>query len=247
MDLYHFYKGIVRPVSWLLWRPRLLGEHNIPNEGGVILAPNHVSWSDTFLLPVNIRRRVTFGAKKELFEHDGQLGRWFLALFLKTVGMVPIDRSSGRGAMEGVKPLVNAVKKGQIISIFPEGTRSPDGRLYKGHTGIARMVAETGAPVVPVGNIRTQFVKGKFGIPTMRRPMIIVGKPLDFSEFGPNPTAAQLRWMTDEIMAAIQSLTGQRYVNVFASRVKVGDLQGVDVSDRVQLRPGGGPAPKGRP
>lgn len=241
---YQFFKHLCQPVFWVLWRPKLIGQENIPAQGGAVLAPNHVSAGDTVLLPTQLRRTIIFPAKKELFAPGGGLKHRFIAWFLKSSGMVPIDRTGGRAAAAGLEPVVAVLKAGGVVGIFPEGSRSPDGRLYKGHTGVARIVATAGVPVLPVGNLNTQFVKGRFGIPTMRRPRIIVGPPLHFDQFGDQPTGEQLRWMTDEVLAAIQQLTGQTYVDVYATRVKYGDLRGADLSDRVRERPGGGPAPK---
>lgn len=241
---YHVYKRVAQPIFWALWRPRLVGEENIPASGGAVLAPNHISAGDTFLLPTNIKRQVVFAAKKELFAPSRNPRRRALAWFLRTGGMVPIDRLGGRAATAGLEPVLKVLRDGGMVGIFPEGTRSPDGRLYKGHTGVARLAASAGVPVVPVGNVHTQFVRGRFGIPTIRRPLIVVGPPLRFDEIGSSPNGEQLRWMTDEIMAAIQRLTGQEYVDVYSTRVKYGDLKDADLSDRVKERPGGGPAPE---
>ena len=233
---YGFFTPIVRGVI----RPWVSGAENIPAEGGAILAANHLAAAETILLPASITRRMTFPAKAELFRGDRGPVSKVLAWFLKAVGQVPMDRSGGAVSAQGLQPVIDALAGGALVGIFPEGTRSPDGRLYKGKTGVARLVVASGAPVLPVGMVGTQAERGALGVPMLKRPGIIIGEPLDFSEYRGATDQRTLRHITDRIMAAIQELTGQSYVDVYASRVKHGDLRGADLGDRQLDHPGEG-------
>ena len=246
-----WYAVFKRPFRWLSkwgYRGRTEGEENVPREGGVILAANHVSAIDTYVMPALMRRQVTFPAKAELFAGDRGLSSKVVAWFLKAVGQVPLDRSGGRASMDGLGPIVAAVKEGSVAGIFPEGTRSPDGRLYKGKTGVARLALATGAPVVPVGVVDTKVTGTKLGfIPWADHPVIRFGTPLDFSAYaGREEDRKLVRWVTDEIMAAIQELTGQTYVDAYATSIKYGGMSDEEVARRTLPRPGGGPAPEPR-
>ncbi|CAI9399633.1 lysophospholipid acyltransferase family protein [Aestuariimicrobium sp. T2.26MG-19.2B] len=236
---YWFLKWtIFRPVCVVAFRPWIKGDENIP-EGGAILAGNHLSAGDTFLLPALIHRRLTFPAKAELFAGDRGVRSKVVAWFLKAVGQVPMDRSGGRASATGLGPVTQTLKDGGLVGIFPEGTRSGDGRLYKGRTGVARLALDGGVPVLPVGFVNTAFTRGLFGIPVMRRPGVIIGKPLDFSAFeGRQDELKVLRHVTDEVMAAIQELTGQEYADVYGTRVKFGDLKDADLTPHLKSRPG---------
>lgn len=242
-----FKRLLMRPIA-RTFRPWVRGEENIPATGGVILASSHLSYGETVLLPAMIRRRMTFPVKAEMFQMPGPWGRT-VGWFLTAVGQVPIDRSGGRASAQGLSPVMQELENGGVIGIFPEGTRSPTGQLFKAKTGVARMALEAGVPVVPVGMVGTQFRRNRLGIPVMDHPGIIIGKPLDFSEWaGREGELKVLRHVTDEVMAAIQRLTGQEYVDVYASRVKFGDLSGADLSRFVLERPGHGrPLPPERP
>lgn len=237
---YWFLKWtLFRPVSIVAFRPWSKGSENIP-EGGAILAGNHLSAGDTFLLPALIKRRLTFPAKAELFKGDHGLRSKVVAWFLTAVGQVPMDRSGGRASATGLGPVMQTLADGGFVGIFPEGTRSVDGNLYKGRTGVARLALESGVPVLPVGFVNTEFRKGLFGIPLMHRPGVIIGEPIDFSEFaGRQNELKVLRHVTDEVMAGIQQLTGQTYVDVYSTRVKFGDLKGADLTPHIVARPGG--------
>lgn len=247
MLAYHLFKNLLfTPVSKLAFRPWVRGEGNIPATGGVIMAGNHLSYGETFLLPALIKRRMTFPVKAEMWEIPGVKGK-VIGWFLTAVGQVPVDRSGGRASAEGLDPVMKELQAGGVIGIFPEGTRSPTGDMFKGRTGVARMALEAGVPIIPVGMVGTEFVKGRLGIPLMNHPGIIIGEPMDFSEFaGREGELKVLRHVTDEVMAAIQQLTGQRYVDVYATRAKFGDLKDKDLSPHVLERPGAGrplPAP----
>jgi 1-acyl-sn-glycerol-3-phosphate acyltransferase len=225
----------------LLFRPWIEGEENVPRRGAAILVSNHISAGDTFLLPSMISRRVTFPAKVELFHGKGFGGR-LLAWFLKGVGQVPMDRSGGRASAGSMDSVLGVLRAGNLLGIYPEGTRSPDGRLYKGKTGVARLVLRAGVPVIPVAMINTQFVKSKFfGIPIMRRPGIRIGRPMDFSGYSGSGNDRQvLRWITDEIMNAVLELSGQVYVDAYGASVKEALEQGQQVDVKILSRPGEG-------
>ncbi len=215
--LYTFFKyALVRPVCRVFFRPWVEGEENIPDTGGVVLAGNHLSAGDTFLLPAMITRRMTFPAKAELFQGTGFKGR-LLAWFLTVVGQVPMDRSGGRASADALRPIYEVLERGDVVGIFPEGTRSHDGRLYRGRTGVARLVLGARVPVIPVGFVGTQFQRGPFGIPVMKRPGIRIGKPLDFSEHFGEIDGSVYREVTDAVMMSIRELTGQEYVPVYSN------------------------------
>lgn len=235
-----FKRLLFRPVSQVAFRPWVRGEQNVPSTGGVIMACNHLSYGETFLLPAMIRRRMTFPVKAEMFQMPGPWGK-LVGWFLTTVGQVPIDRSGGRASATGLSPVMQELEDGGVIGIFPEGTRSPNGMLFKGKTGVARMALEAGVPVVPVGMVGTEFRRNRLGIPLMHHPGIIIGEPLDFSEWaGREGELKVLRHVTDQVMTAIQQLTGQEYCDVYASRVKMGDLKDADLSRFVLDHPGAG-------
>lgn len=227
---YRFFKAtIFAPVVKLLWRPQVRGVENIP-VGGAILAANHLDAADTLALPASIKPAMTFPAKKELFEGK-TFTRRVVAWFLRAVGQAPIDRTGGKASLVTLGSVEQVLADGGVVGIFPEGSRSPDGNLYKGHTGVARLALESGKPVVPVGLINTQLRKNRLGIPLMHEAQIIIGQPLDFSAYrGREADLKTLRWVTNEVMSAIQHITGQRYIDVYPSRVKYGDLKGKDVS-----------------
>ncbi len=242
MNPYSLFKGLLfRPVIRLLWRPWVEGAENVPASGPVILVSNHVSWGDTLFTPAMLPRQMTFPAKAELFDARGKgpLAK-LVAWFLRTVGMLPMDRSGGRASVDSLANVNESLRaSGSVLGIYPEGTRSPDGRLYKGKTGVARLVLSGEAAVLPVGLVGSEIHRGPLGIPMMHRPGLRIGKPLDFAEYrGVTPNREVLRWVTDEIMAAIQQLTGQEYVDVYASSVKSGSVPPEELERRVLARPG---------
>jgi 1-acyl-sn-glycerol-3-phosphate acyltransferase len=194
---------------------------NIPPTGAAILASNHLSFSDSIFLPLQTRRPVVFLAKSEYFTGKGLKGaltRWFF----KSTGQLPIDRSGGKASEASLNTGLRVLGQGQLLGIYPEGTRSPDGRLFRGRTGIARMVLEAKVPVIPVAMIDTEKVQpiGK-RLPRIRRIGIVVGEPLDFSRFtGMEGDRIVLRAITDEIMYELMKLSGQEYIDVYASSMK---------------------------
>ena len=225
----------------LLFKPWIEGRENLPERGPAILVSNHISAGDTFLLPAMIRRRLTFPAKAELFHGKGLKAR-LLSLFLKGVGQVPLDRSGGRASAGSMDSVLGVLESGKLLGIYPEGTRSPDGRLYKGKTGVARLVLQSGVPVIPVAMINTQLVPSKlFGIPIMRRPGIRIGKPMDFSAYAHAGNDRDvLRWITDEIINAVMELSGQTYVDVYATAAKAALEAGNTLPPSAGHRPGAG-------
>ena len=249
--LYWFFKWFsIGPLTRLLFRPWIEGEENLPESGPAILVSNHISAGDTFLVPALIKRRLTFPAKAELFSGRGLRGR-LTGWFMKSIGQLPMDRSGGRASATSMDGVLGVLESGELLGIYPEGTRSPDGRLYKGKTGVARIVLQAGVPVIPVGMINTQFVPTRLlKIPLMRRPGVRIGRPLDFSRYaGSGNDRTVLRWVTDEIMNAVMELTGQTYVDAYASSVKEAAAEGREIAAPVVSRPGAGrpvpPNPEG--
>ncbi|MFF9348671.1 lysophospholipid acyltransferase family protein [Streptomyces sp. NPDC014734] len=207
----------------LAFRPWVEGLENVPAHGPAILASNHLSFSDSFFLPAVLDRKVTFIAKSEYFTSPGVKGK-LTAAFFKGVGQVPVDRSGTRGAGEAaIRAGIEVIESGGLFGIYPEGTRSPDGRLYRGKPGgLARVALATGAPVIPVAMIDTEKIQppGKV-VPKLMRPGIRIGKPLDFSRYhGMDGDRFILRSVTDEVMYEIMKLSGQEYVDIYATAAK---------------------------
>ena len=221
--LYWFLKRVaLGPALRLIWRPWVDGAENLPTEGGAILASNHLSFCDSFFLPVMVPRRVTFLAKSEYFTTPGLKGR-LSGMFFSAVGQVPVDRDDADAAKGALRTGVRLLRKGALIGIYPEGTRSPDGRLYRGKSGVARMALEAGVPVIPCAMINTDVIQpaGR-RIPKLRpRPGVRIGKPLDFTRYeGLAGDRFVERSMADEIMYELMLLSGQEYVDVYAAKVK---------------------------
>ncbi len=219
---YWFMKNLIAgPILRTAFRPWVTGAENIPHSGAAILASNHLSFIDSIFLPLVIDRRVTFLAKSDYYTTRGIKG-WAIKNFLKAAGMLPIDRSGGKASEASLRTGLGVLAKGDVLGIYPEGTRSPDGRLYRGRTGVARMVLEGGVPVIPVAMIDTEKVMpiGK-RIPKVRRVGVVIGEPLDFSRFeGMESDRFILRSITDEIIYELSQLSNQEYVDVYASTVK---------------------------
>jgi 1-acyl-sn-glycerol-3-phosphate acyltransferase len=206
-------KIVFRPLAW--------GVKNVPRRGPVILASNHLSFSDHFFGPLPVPRKVIFLAKSEYFTGRGVKGLISKAFFAG-VGQIPIDRAGGAAGEQALRTGLQVLAAGRVLGIYPEGTRSPDGRLYRGKTGVARLAIESGAPVVPCAMIGTFELQPPSTIwPNFRiRPGVKFGEPLDFSRYGGEADATLLRTVTDEIMQAIAKLSGQEYVDVDARRAK---------------------------
>ena len=219
---YWLVKIVLRPLFVLLFRPVVTGASHIPRSGGALLASNHLSMCDSLFLPVMTRRRVTFLAKKEYFTGRGLKGR-AKAAFVRGTGLIPLDRDDADAAAAALRTGARAVRDGMLLGVYPEGTRSPDGRLYRGKTGIARMAMDTGVPVVPVAMVGTDRVQpiGKV-VPHLARVAVRIGAPLQPPEPASDPEALrrQAREFTDRVMAAIAALSGQQRVDLDAAEHK---------------------------
>ncbi len=220
--LYWLLKRVLLgPILWVVYRPWAEGVENVPEEGPAILAGNHLTVSDSLFMPLVLERRVTFLAKSDYFTEPGIKG-WFKRIFFGGTGNVPIDRSGGKASEPALKSAQKVLRRGDLLGIYPEGTRSPDGRLYRGRTGVARMALEAKVPVIPVAMIGTFEMQppGRI-IPRIRRPGVRFGKPLDFSRYeGMEGDRYVLRAITDEVMYAIMELSHQEYVDIYASQAK---------------------------
>jgi 1-acyl-sn-glycerol-3-phosphate acyltransferase len=212
---------IAGPVLLTVFRPWISGLENVPRTGGAILASNHLSFIDSVILPLVLRRRISFLAKSDYFTGKGIKG-WFTKLFFDATGQLPIDRSGGKASEASLNTGLGVLARGGLLGIYPEGTRSPDAKLYRGRTGVARMVLEAGVPIIPVAMVDTEKVMPIGSkVPKIRRIGIIIGKPLDFSRFeGLESDRFILRSVTDEIMYDLQRLSGQEYADVYATSVK---------------------------
>jgi 1-acyl-sn-glycerol-3-phosphate acyltransferase len=212
---------VIGPIVKAIFRPWIVGRRNIPAEGGAILASNHLSFIDSVMLPLMIDRRVAFLAKSDYFTGKGIKG-WATRMFFKGTGQLPIDRSGGKASEASLNTGLQVLGGGELLGIYPEGTRSPDGKLYRGRTGIARMALEAHVPVVPVVMVDTDTMM-PIGqrLPNVVRVGVVIGEPLDFSRFsGMEGDRYILRSITDEIMVALQRLGEQEYEDVYASTVK---------------------------
>ncbi|MFJ4715306.1 lysophospholipid acyltransferase family protein [Streptomyces sp. NPDC088785] len=212
---------ILGPLLRLMFRPRIEGLEHVPDEGAAIVAGNHLSFSDHFLMPAILKRRITFLAKAEYFTGPGVKGR-LTAAFFRSAGQIPVDRSGKEAGQAAIREGLGVLGRGELLGIYPEGTRSHDGRLYKGKVGVAAMALKAGVPVVPcamIGTFEAQPPGQK--IPSMRRITIRFGRPLDFARYaGMADEKVILRAVTDEIMYAILELSGQEYVDTYAAQVK---------------------------
>lgn len=218
---------LIGPVLRLLGRPRIEGLEHLPRTGPVILASNHLAVVDSLYLPLAVPRRITFLAKSEYFTTPGIKGR-FNKFFYSAAGQVPIDRSGGEAAQAALRTAKRVLEDGNVLGLYPEGTRSPDGRLYKGKTGLARIALETGVPVIPVAMIGTD-VMNPIGSKSYRPTKITVrlGAPLDFSRYeGLGGSRFIERAVTDEVMYELMKLSGQEYVDLYAAEVKAGEAEG---------------------
>jgi len=209
---------------WLraIFRPIVEGREHIPAEGPAILASNHLSFSDSIFMPLMVKRRVTFVAKQEYFTGKGLKG-WLIKMFFVGTGTIPVDRSGGRAAQAAIDTGLRVLREGNLFGIYPEGTRSPDGRLYRGKTGVARLALESGAPVIPVVMLNADEIQppGKI-LPKIKRVRIRFGAPMDFSRYrGMAGDRFIERAVTDEIMYELMELSGREYVDVYAQKIKL--------------------------
>jgi 1-acyl-sn-glycerol-3-phosphate acyltransferase len=216
---YWFLKFVaIGPVVHAVFRPKAEGTENVPATGAAILASNHLSAADWIFMPLLLKRRVTFLAKAEYFTGKGVKG-FLQRVFFAGSGQVPIDRTNASAAEDAIQTGLRILRQGKLLGIYPEGTRSPDGRLFRGKTGLARMALETGAPVVPVAMIYSSR-KLPFG-KKLTRVQVKFGKPLDFSRYaGLSGDRFVERSITDEVMYEIMTQSGQEYVDVYGATVK---------------------------
>jgi 1-acyl-sn-glycerol-3-phosphate acyltransferase len=215
---YGTLRAFLTPFLMILFRPKVKGLRNVPATGPLIIASNHLSFSDSIFMPLVVPRKVTFLAKSEYFTSPGPKGLLKKLTFI-ALGQVPVDRSGGRRSEAAIITGLQVLSEGKCLGIYPEGTRSPDGRLYKGRTGIARLAIESGAPIIPVAMFNTEKIQptGQV-IPNIQRVGMTFGEPMYFD--GDSSDLAYLRVVTDQIMNRIQELSGQEYVDEYAVKVK---------------------------
>jgi 1-acyl-sn-glycerol-3-phosphate acyltransferase len=230
---YWFLKWVaLGPWLRLVFRPQVSGAEHVPASGPAILASNHLSYADWLFMPLTLPRRVTFVAKAEYFTTPGIKG-WFQKKFFSGAGQVPIDRSGATAAEGALKAASKVLTDGELFGIYPEGTRSHDGKLYRGKTGVARLALECRVPVIPVAVVGTDVVAPPgqtFG--KLTRPIVRFGKPLDFSRYeGMENDRYILRSITDEIMYEIMRLSGQEYVDMYANRAKEESKKAADAAE----------------
>ena len=220
--LYWVLKNLlVGPILTAVFRPWVVGRENVPASGPVIFVSNHISFIDSVILPVVLDRRISFLAKSDYFTGRGIKG-WATKTAFGALGQLPIDRSGGKASEASLRTGLGVLARGEQLGIYPEGTRSPDGRLYRGRTGVARMVLEGRVLVVPVAMVGTREVMaiGQH-VPKVKRVGVVFGKPLDFSRFeGLESDRFILRSVTDEIMHELRGISRQEYADVYASSVK---------------------------
>jgi 1-acyl-sn-glycerol-3-phosphate acyltransferase len=213
--------GLLGPLLWTVFRPWVKGLENIPRSGPAIIVSNHVSFVDSIFLPLVVPRTMSFLAKSDYFTGRGVKG-FFVRTFMKATGQLPIDRAGGKASEASLNTGLGVISEGRILGIYPEGTRSPDGRMYRGRAGVARMVLEADVPVIPSAVVGTREVMplgAKF--PKVRRVGVIFGEPLDFSRFtGMEGDRFVLRAITDEITYEMNRLSQQEYADVYASSVR---------------------------
>jgi 1-acyl-sn-glycerol-3-phosphate acyltransferase len=238
---YWIMKAIISPFLYLLWRVRVEGREHIPADGPVILAANHQSFCDSFFLPLVVKRRVTYVAKAEYFDS------WRTAWFFRAAGQIPMNRSGGDASQRALDTATEVLQGGGVLAIYPEGTRAPDTRLHKGKTGVARLSIGCNVPVVPVGLTGTRAVQppGSMVMRPFRPVTVRFGPPVAYDHAGERVTTGswragaragaagsvggtpaapdqdELRALTDAIQHGIAALSGQEYVDEYASRKKV--------------------------
>lgn len=212
---------LLGPWLRVLFRPLVDGRDNVPATGPAIIASNHLSFSDSIFMPLMVRRKVTFVAKAEYFTGRGIRG-WLVKMFFLGTGTIPVERTGGRAAHAALETQLRVLREGRLAGIYPEGTRSPDGRLYRGKTGVARLALESGAPVVPVVMLNADEIQPPGRVfPRLRRVRIRFGAPMDFSRYaGMAGDRFVERAVTDEIMYRLMELSGREYVDRYAAKVK---------------------------
>jgi 1-acyl-sn-glycerol-3-phosphate acyltransferase len=216
---------LLGPWLKILFRPQVTGLAHVPTTGPAIIASNHLSFCDSIFMPLMVKRPVTFVAKAEYFNGRGIKG-WLVKMFFIGTGTIPVDRTGGRAAQAALDTQLRVLREGRLAGIYPEGTRSPDGRLYRGKTGVARLALDSGAPVVPVVMLNSDRIQppGRI-LPRIGRVKIRFGAPLDFRRYaGMVGDRVVERAVTDEIMYALMDLSGREYVDIYAQKVKTGQV-----------------------
>jgi 1-acyl-sn-glycerol-3-phosphate acyltransferase len=231
---YWILKVLLSPVFYVLWRIRIEGREHVPTQGPAVLAANHQSFCDSFFLPLVLRRRMTYVAKAEYFDN------WRTAWFFRAAGQIPMQRSGGNASQRALDTATKVLDAGGLLGIYPEGTRAPDIRLHKGHTGVARLALRCDVPIIPVGIVGTRAVQppGSRFMRPFQSVTIRFGPPVTFpcqegtvttGNIGDIPRAGsldldrereqvELRELTDALMSEIAKLSGQEYVDCYAHR-----------------------------
>ncbi|MCP2327392.1 1-acyl-sn-glycerol-3-phosphate acyltransferase [Hamadaea flava] len=220
--LYTVGQWTVAPLLKLGWAPEIEGRENIPETGGAIFAGNHLSVADEFMLGAVVSpRRVSFWAKSDYFTGKGPSGLFFRTL-MNGLGAIPVNREGGRAALSAFDSAIPVLQEGGLVCVYPEGTRSPDGRLYRGRTGVARLALAAGVPIIPVGSQGTDKIQPTGQVlPKLRRGEVTIkfGKPIVVDKWqDAESTSSAAREITDTVMSAIQALTGQEYVPRYAPK-----------------------------
>lgn len=217
---YQLSRVVMGPALYLLGRPRVSGLEHVPASGPAILASNHLSIIDSVYLPFVIPRPVVFPAKAEYFSAKGPVGRLWAA-YLRSTNQLEMNRGDTKSAQATLEAAAEILRAGNLFGFYPEGTRSPDGRLYRGRAGLGWLALNTGAPVLPVAMLGTRKMlpPGK-PIPRPSKIEVRIGKPLEFGHLAGDPPARARRTIADEVMRAIGDLSGQEYVHEYASDVK---------------------------
>jgi 1-acyl-sn-glycerol-3-phosphate acyltransferase len=217
---YQYSRAVIGPFLRTIGRPKVVGMENIPETEAAILASNHLSFIDSMYLPLMIKRPVVFPAKAEYFAAKGPLGRLWAA-YLRSTNQLEMDREGARSAQATLQAALDLLRAGELFGFYPEGTRSPDGRLYRGRSGIGWLALNSGAPVIPVAMMGTRkMLPPGAPLPRPTRIEIRIGKPLEFGHLAGEPPARARRTVADEVMRAIGELSGQEYVHEYASDVK---------------------------
>jgi 1-acyl-sn-glycerol-3-phosphate acyltransferase len=228
---------LLGPWLKVLFRPQVAGLAHVPATGPAIIASNHLSFCDSIFMPLMVKRPVTFVAKAEYFNGRGLKG-WLVKMFFIGTGTIPVDRTGGRAAQAALDTQLRVLREGRLAGIYPEGTRSPDGRLYRGKTGVARLALDSGAPVVPVVMLNSDRIQppGRI-LPRIGRVKIRFGAPIDFSRYaGMVGDRVVERAVTDEIMYALMELSGREYVDIYAQKIKTAQTDASE-SSRPALLP----------
>jgi len=212
---------VIGPILTTVFRPWVKGLENVPRTGPVIVVCNHLSFVDSVFLPLMIDRQMAFLAKSDYFTGKGIRG-WFVRFFMTSAGQLPIDRSGGKASEASLNAGLQVLAEGKVLAIYPEGTRSPDGRMYRGRTGVARMILEAHVPVIPAAVIGTEKIMPLGStLPKVHPVGVVIGEPLDFTRFeGMESDRFVLRSITDEIIYEMNRLSEQEYVDVYASTLR---------------------------